>query len=63
MSSQIIISLLEKNIWEDIARNFNKNFPDMKRTPKQIKDHYYHSINPSLKRSDLTEEERTKLIG
>jgi hypothetical protein len=61
--NQFIIKFFEGNNWKDLSRAFNERFPERKREPKQIKNYYKHSLDPTINKDSFTEEERKQLMN
>jgi hypothetical protein len=61
--NHFIIELFERNNWKDLSRAFNLKFPENKKKPKQIKNHYKHSLDPTINKDPFTEEERKQLMN
>jgi hypothetical protein len=55
----------KKQKWNEIAKLFKNRFPSIKpeRTPKELLDHFEHSIDKSIKRGPISIEEQNFILN
>jgi hypothetical protein len=58
-SANNIIIEADKAKWSEIAKLFNEKFPDVQPQPKphELRTHYLHSLDASVNRSEISNEE------